>query len=488
MTTNDLHKYAYTDLHAAATEFLWYNGDKIVGRIYLDLTDPQEWYYFLDHSYYNPGRAEKPDLTIQSNFVRRISSPNCIELYDRNKEIENYDRFPPVPNDVKFKKMIIIGAGASYDFEDKPQPSVEFPLSNDLFASIDPDQSARFEGVQRIANELTQSGNIENKFQQIWERLSSGYNEIRIRDLINVQFYLHNLFFVKSTKAKKSSYSNYQTLGNAIQDWSAEDKNDKSRIAIVNYNYDLLMDYALRASFDINFDSIEKYVDARTNSFAYFRPHGACNWVRRFSPHFHKEIGTTSGQLTSIEEFIREIHKRKYTSAQIFKMLESSIDIAVPEEHQLLQPLSTSTVRPSDIVMSSMPYYPHLLIPHSKKDNFLMPNGHVGLLRTALSQVDEILVIGWKGEEDGILKLMREECKKPIKVTIVGRYEEDYEVHDVPGLSEAVISKKTPKKNKDRRIIANLTGNLSEPDFEYLPIGFSGYAKEIAKGNARFFS
>jgi hypothetical protein len=54
------------------------------------------------------------------------------------------------------------------------------------------------------------------------------------------------------------------------------------------------------------------------------------------------------------------------------------------------------------------------------KDAFLLPESHLELLNSVIENVDEILIIGWKGNENYFNDFLKQKLnEKPVKVLLV---------------------------------------------------------------------
>ena len=66
--------------------------------------------------------------------------------------------------------------------------------------------------------------------------------------------------------------------------------------------------------------------------------------------------------------------------------------------------------------------FPQLLLPFKSKDDFILPESHKKYLIDKLNEVNDILIIGWKGTEENFLNLLRDRIGnkyEPIKTLVV---------------------------------------------------------------------
>ena len=101
--------------------------------------------------------------------------------------------------------MIILGAGASFDFSSIDQGHDRPPLSNNLFSEAYTQILNIYPGARLLSEEILHSPDIENYFQIQWSSLNESYNPMLLYDLINTQYYIHDLFRRLSGK-----YQNYR--------------------------------------------------------------------------------------------------------------------------------------------------------------------------------------------------------------------------------------------------------------------------------------
>ncbi len=479
--------------HYTNTKFLWYNGLKIEGRIVgwasNDGPIDRDRFFLMPWNKYDPTDPTKQNLDYCASHGKEIKHESSVELDFSCNSFEYHDDGPYVSRDNKFKKMIIIGAGASFDFDSANISKVQFPITKKLFSAENNGEQILFNGVTSLANDLNNTSNLEEYFQREWERLCHVYNPKRMSDLISVQYYLQNLFFVRSSKVRNYAYSNYSSLVNSISNWSDNAKNEK--MAIVNYNYDLLLDYQLRKEFNSSYSKLDDFIDINNRPIALFKPHGSVNWVRRFKNDFIEELMTSNRQdeqPTSILSFVQQIYEKRISMADILNSLNEHTEIAHEEEAKLSEHKMSNVIVPENLVMTSRPYFPQMLMPHSKKDEFLMPKSHISMLRRAIQEIDEILIIGWKGEEAGIHELFKELCDREVKVTVVGNVYNTIQEHKIDGVAQKVESK-APKFNCETMpVVRTLSTFLPKASWKCEPIGFSGYAKKMSDGKAEFFN
>jgi hypothetical protein len=498
MTKEELYKYAMGEEHFRPQGFYWYHGEFLEGRIVQvieelspfdkDLSLPA--YYFIHHNYYTPVSGSRYSYEIIKKHGRLIHHPDCIELTDAFNRHGNAELLD-MPRDKQFKKLIIIGAGASYDFDSSKANVAEktFPLTNNLFKFDHLGTQSSYPGVLALANDLAiENLQVEDYFLKEWKRISPRYNPKRLSELLNIQYYLHDLFFVLSAKNKNHIRNNYTSLSKALYDWGFEHENEK--VGIINYNYDLLFDYTLEKRFGFEFTHLANYMNCEQRPFSLFKPHGSANWVKRFKregrsiailnePNFQSNKATTS-------KIASKIFENKTTLAQILNETELNISIALEEERELLKPQLPNVLKPENYVQTNHPYLPQLLIPYKEKDEFVMPRTHTNMLKQVLPQVDEILIIGWKGEEKRMQEMLKEHAKQVKKVTLITAPWPDAKVESVEGVGK-VSDKNSPPPKNSHEIRTLLEPILPNAQWVIERIGFTGFATKLANDEVEFF-
>ncbi len=303
--------------------------------------------------------------------------------------------------------MIILGAGASFDCGIKNE-QVRPPLANALFQDtwIGP-LAPYYQGAFQLCSDLAHTQDIEAYFQHKWERIVEHYDPNSLSKIINVQFYLHDLFMDISRKYMNPMESNYKCLVNLVDDYSIR---TGEHVLFVNFNYDLLLEDAIQQCVKNRFNDINDYVDYATRKMLLFKPHGSCNFIRKLHPSI-AEILPQHYEMRSVSTLAEFLYKGNRDLDYILSKLNGDIELLGRDE------LLRNTDTP-ELVM----YLPQLLIPYKSKDSFVMTEKHEQWMEYFLSQIDEIIAIGWKGTEAKFQDLLKRklENKKVTITTITG--------------------------------------------------------------------
>ena len=182
------------------------------------------------------------------------------------------------------KKLIIIGAGASFGYSPKlenERKKFQPPLANELFGPQFDEFLNLFHGARNLATSSLHSSDIEAFFQKHWNRLSdyNVHDQPTLRSLINIQYYLSAIFLRISESQVGNRYNYYNQLIQLINAYLS-DKKPEEKVLIVSFNYDLLLEEALNTFLRYSFVTVEDYVDIKTRKILLFKPHGSCNWFR----------------------------------------------------------------------------------------------------------------------------------------------------------------------------------------------------------------
>lgn len=353
----------------------------------------------------------------------------------------------------KAKKLVILGAGASYDHSYGDSEKTEAPpLANDLFHDRYDSILSNFPGARALAADILLSNNIEAYFQKQWLRLENHYDPVLFRQLINVQYYLYYLMREASRKCEGIRTSNYNVLAKYAREY-AESRDEL--VMFVNFNYDILLEEALTRTAGYKYNNIQDYIDAHRKHILLFKPHGSCNWGRTFRKEFIGTIGERA-DLRNVEGVARVLFESGYLMHSITEHLE-------PETG--LFPIGVGPIESAGVIGKSI--FPQILIPYKDKDEFVMPDDHIMMMNNTLRDVEEILIIGWKGTEELFMKRLKDSIgNTQVKITVVNMGDTSKETEEI------------------------LRGSLSNiKELRFCENGFSDFVrKELAGSESHLFS
>jgi len=208
----------------------------------------------------------------------------------------------------------------------------------------------------------------------------------------------------------------------------------------------------------MEFRTIDDYTNYE-NGFYLFKPHGSCNWKRTFTDEFlniHKVLKEVNG----MERTPRHIYDLKLNLHDIKRYTEDKITV-----------LHSALIDPTYHLYT---YYPSVLLPFKDKDEFLMPNSHTALLGYSLKDVEDILIIGWKGTEANFQRFIKQRIgDKKVNITMVSQKDR---------LLETEMQQSFPNANIKHHIDFDTRGYA--PDLELS--SFTGFIKDSSKENIFF--
>lgn len=397
MTTDDFHQLSLYDIY----EFRFYYGDIKYGIL---TEDHQAGKMYL----VSPGRINQLNQpgTKASQVGELVNIRGIVDWkpVDPSRHQRATSKSYPLVNAPAIRKMIILGAGASYDCgvsDEKMKP----PLANSLFKEHCIGPMSPYQGAFQLCADLAHTQDIEAYFQRLWDRVVEHYDPNALSKIIDVQFYLHDLFIGVSAKCKNPMESNYKCLVNLVDEYSIK---TNEHVLFVNFNYDLLLEDALYRCINYGFDHIDDYIDYSRRKILLFKPHGSCNFIRKLHPSI-AEILPPHYEMRSVSTLAQFLYKGNKDLNYIKDKLNGEIELLGRDE------IIRNTDTP-ELVM----YLPQLLIPYKSKDSFVMPEKHEVWMQQFLSQIDEIIVIGWKGTEAKFQSLLQQRLgNKKVTITTI---------------------------------------------------------------------
>ena len=275
--------------------------------------------------------------------------------------------------------MVVFGAGASYDSVPEanwnsamhsnaanlrpPVASSLFDLGREPFLTA----SKLFDvaGAGALIMELqavTQGGSVsvEEYLQDQALRAEGGDADVQCQ-LLAVRYYLKEVVAGSTTPWEElaGGHTNYRALLNKIDRHRRE---TKEPVLVVSFNYDLLFEHALHAQLDIEKPHLASYP---VGPYHLIKPHGSTNWSR---------INV------SVEDLPPEL---------VIKA-GGVVDQGMPVT--MSEPAKTG-------------WLPALAVPTVSKSSFECPPGHVQALASLLPEVDRLLAVGWRGQEQTFLDM-----------------------------------------------------------------------------------
>jgi hypothetical protein len=334
--------------------------------------------------------------------------------------------------DFERKIMFVFGAGASAncvcgdgkaEFE---KDILRPPLGPSLFDRRFKNYYSRYKGVKQSLNFLQgDNPDVEEMFEREWKNIAQDSNEAVMLRHINIQFYLQELLRDVSNRVTEEYYANnlYAKLTNQLQKiYAASVKNIYGRrsvkkFAFISFNQDTILENFLHEQFRKPLTTLDDYVNINASPFCVFKPHGSWNWGWKF-PDTSKFGGKTADWL--FDNNINYFQLYFQILGDHVNMIDWNTwgyETAMSKHH-----LGKHTIDKSQIKIISnndlSNYYPALLLPYRDKDEFIMPLRHFNNMRHYFSNIETLIVIGWKGNEAAFNRLLFQHAHKIRKVVI----------------------------------------------------------------------
>lgn len=284
--------------------------------------------------------------------------------------------------------MVIVGAGASYDslpsFPPAAHPILDGrpPLANDLFADrpVLRESLSRFPACHPIVpylRSLRSGASLESILGEL--RAEAVDHPARLSQLVAVRYYLHDMLSAceQQWEAAGRGITNYITLLDQIDRWRTEDE----RVCLITFNYDRLLENALRANGFLNITDLSHYV-LPDRSFHLIKLHGSVDWG------LEVDTPLTYGPNSPVWTIVSELTARA-----------GAIQVSSRFRRVTERPIA---------VQSGTILFPAIALPLESKQEFMCPPEHLEALTTAIPEIDRILMIGWRGTENHFLRLLKE--------------------------------------------------------------------------------
>lgn len=355
---------------------------------------------------------KKPNRTLEEikSLAWAINDPAKIQMHARGPgDLGNKDAEPDQSyyTERNWKKMFVFGAGASaYSvLKDEEKKFREFafspPIGNELFGNKYNNYIKKYKGVSMSLASLKSFGNdVEGFFESEWKKMATFHNRSLLARHINIVYYLRDLFTkISAETLEQFNHSNlYSILVNNIQQYLAADRNES--VAFVSFNYDTILDSYLSDFFNVPFNSMTDYVNYSKNRFSLFKPHGSVNWGWRYSDKF-----LTNANATEISKYLFE---KQTTFAELYyDHLGSPYEMIKQNSWGHYQGMTENrngkwSINKNKIeLIKAKPelYFPALLIPYRDKDETVMPYYHYQQMQNYIHSIQDLYLIGWKGNE-----------------------------------------------------------------------------------------
>lgn len=294
------------------------------------------------------------------------------------------------------KTVVLFGAGASYDCVSYPQQlstgedlyRITPPLTKDLFLPVYLEKyMPSIPGASAIAaGYLNRPGNFEDYLSDWYARARSpetpkaGQDAI-IRGLIQVMYYL-GILFLNYSSSYMRTVSNYHDIVNILFSLQPD-------TTFITLNYDFFLERAI-GHLGFTYDDMQSYVGKKAQV---IKVHGSCDW------HYTFPFGSN----ISMYQYLQESDGN-----QLIADLEGLSSGKVQKGHGYAHPddsaKQTFHKYYTNLYRSIGDFYaPALAIPLNGQDffkkKFICPQYHIDAMGKALDEADNLLIIGWSGNE-----------------------------------------------------------------------------------------
>lgn len=353
---------------------------------------------------------------------------------DKINPPQNHSSHQGFDFNIEHKIMFIFGAGASancvygsdkVNFKKDP---LSPPLGPALFEKRFKKYYEKYKGVRQSLTLLQSDENpdVEELFETEWKNIHKENNQVVLSRHINILYYLQELLKDISDKVIEDYYAKnlYAKLANKLQKiYSASVKTIYGRttsknFAFVSFNQDTILETLIAEQFKIPLNTLDDYVRVNETPCYFFKPHGSWNWGWRF-PDTSKFNGNTANWLFDNNINLFQLY---YT---LLGDHINMIDWSTWGHEAMLnkQHLGRYTIDKSQLQIISNDdinyYFPALLLPYRDKDEFTMPLQHFLNMLAYLNNVETIVIIGWKGNEDAFNRILFREGTRVNKIIIV---------------------------------------------------------------------
>ena len=372
-----------------------------------------EWFFIARSAGHDGSQPKNWDDDLPE-FFEPVDLAMIEEVDGPFEPMQDYER-SVVTSDYDESVLIVLGAGASYDFNDMHLPGrINLPLTKDIFSNKYSNLLSRYSGAQSIYNSLVDIEDLELFFQRKWNLLARSFNPKLMKDLISCQYYMQELFFQESILSSNTLPNFYASLVQQMRDYAAI-KRGRIRFLVVNFNYDNLFEQQVEKELGYAYSDVNSY-DEPSRLIQVFKLHGSCNWCRYLNGS--GDQGTWKSTFSIVNDLIAGMDSlANLTSTMEPKISIMNVSWAKSlEDFNLRNQEVKAAYRDSKLtirkdwslqpIMTRRQYFPHMLIPYKDKDEFLVPPSQVARLELMLDKCNRVYCIGWKGNEKKFIDLI----------------------------------------------------------------------------------
>jgi len=285
--------------------------------------------------------------------------------------------------------MVIFGAGASHDSDpeipstataDGSRGVMRMPLAGDLFWAGYGEFAARFPACQGLMRRLRVAApEIEPELERI--RIEAQRKTFMLRELDAIRYYIQSLIKAQERAwlgGLRDHVTSYTHFLQEIEEWREERGEE---VALVTFNYDRLLDLACRSVVpELRLTRVSDY--GHGASHFVFKLHGSTDWHEEltFSADTPRPTGGGDDYANQLIDLSTIIH-----SSGRYAMDGEQLDGAWG------------------------PLRPAIAIPMATKrgDDFACPKQHIDYLAQVIPEVTDLVLVGWRGQEQHFHDLWR---------------------------------------------------------------------------------
>ncbi len=425
-------------------------------------------YRALNHKEKTIEKIREYGWVIDNNAIVEILSTDEFNPSDNNhiggdSYSSNFER----------KTMFVFGAGASANCtygsekDEFNDDVLRPPLGPALFNKRFKNHYLKYKGVKQSLHFLQEeNSNVEELLEKEWKSIQTENNQEVLSRHINIQYYLQEILSRVSQRVIHEYYGKnlYAKLADQLQKIHSSSIVNRhgqvsyKKFGFVSFNQDTILEHFISEYFKKPINSMNDYVNINDSPFCIFKPHGSWNWGWRF-PDPRILGGNASSWLFDNNINFYELYY------QLLGDRVNMIDWSTWGYEAMISKddFGKHTIDKSQLKIITDGdfdnYYPGMLLPYSDKDEFTMPLKHFYNMHIYLSQVETLVIIGWKGNED-VFNRQLFDCGGQIKKVIIADPD-----------SEGVIKHIQPLLNKN-----NITPIVYR-DFEHFVM--EGVEKEL---------
>jgi hypothetical protein len=328
------------------------------------------------------------------------------------------------------KYLFVFGAGASaFGMKgEKKNDIIHPPLGNELFHDRYQSLYNEFAGVKLSLHYLKEEGiDIETLFEEEWMEIESYANENLIQRHISIQLYISKLlrtaslnfchnYIGKTHFEPLFDYLSRKRISNLPKSNNLNSKSDY-QYTFVSFNQDTILEHYISQYFRVSFNSINDYCKGSKTDFNFFKPHGSHNWGWKFRNQEPLKDSLASDLFNNGVNYYDLYFNLLGTPETMIDSLSFGQNLRLDENN-----LGRFSVNMNRMEVfhrgNSNSYFPSLLIPYKGKDEFVMPSRAFWGMESKIAEAEKVIIIGWKGSEDGFNKILAQKGNKIREVII----------------------------------------------------------------------